>query len=332
MNRRTERAAPGEHRGMKRSTRMAITVGVVIFLSLVSSISFAAWTASSSKNATVSIGKVAVTTGTTGGANTISALGPHTYSAVSPPVLKPITVRNTGSVRATVSSIAILRTGTLGDNQVSVTFWAGSSSACTASAPAVTQLIINNTSIDLSSLNMTIPATGSAILCASTTFTGSLATQAGRTMNVEFALTSRAGTQWVAADSMAVAARSFTQSIFIDVAPNAPTVVQCVDTIDNNVITISWSTPNGFLAPNGGYNVYLDGVYLGNTPNTSTLVANRANSGTNAILTSDANSASGGNTGNLTVRAVTLTGTESANSAPIPIKPRNGNSGLSCAI
>jgi len=327
-----QHTASGESRGMKRSTRMAITVGVVIFLSLVSSVSFAAWTASSSKSATVSVGKVAVTTGTAGGANTISALGPHIYSPVSSPVSKPITVRNTGSVAATVSSITIVRTGDLGDNQVSVKLWASASSACVASATSVTQPLNNNTSINLSSLNMTIPASGSAILCASTTFTGDLVTQAGRSINVEFRLNASAGTQWTTTDSLSAAARSFTQTIIINITPNAPTMLQCVDQEDKSIISISWSTPSGFIAPNGGYNVYLDGVYLGNTTTTSTLVANRANTGITAILTSDENSASGGNTGNLTVRAVSATGTESANSAPIPIYPRNGNSGLSCAL
>lgn len=310
---------------------MSITAGVVIFLSLASSVSFAAWTASSSKSASVSTGAVAVSTATSAGLATISALGPFTYTSSNQSVTKPITVRNTGSADASVSSIVIISTGTLAASEITTKFWAGASSACAANTPVVTTTLTSGT-VALSTLNLAIAASSSAILCVSTTFTGNMSVLAGLSITASFTVRTSASTNWVADDALPAVSRTFTQLIFKPVAPNAPTSIQCVDDGDRNVITISWSTPSGFLLPNGGYSVYLDGVYLGNATSTSALVANRANTGTTAIMTNTDNSGNTGNTGNLTVRAVTLTGVESANSTAIPIQPRTGSSGISCVI
>ncbi|GAA1207130.1 hypothetical protein [Rhodoglobus aureus] len=329
MSRRAERADAGERQGMKRSTRMSITAGIVIFLSLTSSIGFAAWTASSSKSATATAGAVAVSTATSGGLATIAALGPFTYTSTNQSVTKPVTVRNTGSVEASVSSIAITSIGTLAGSEITARFWAGTSSACAATTPTITTTLGSGT-VSLSTLNLTIAASNSAVLCVSTTFTGNMTTLAGQSISSSFTVRTSASANWVADDLLPSASRTFTQLIFKPIAPNQPLNILCVDNHDKSMITISWSTPSGFPVLNGGYNVYLEGVYLGNTTSASTLVSNRANTGTNAILTDQSNSASGGNTGNLTVRAVTLTGTESVDSAVIPIQPRSGNSGLSC--
>lgn len=317
-------------RGIKRSTQVSIAAGIVVFLSLVSGASFAAWTASSSKSATATAGAISLTTSTSGGSPTITALGPVTYTSTSQSVTRPITVRNTGNVDAALSSIDISGSGTLVGAQISVRFWAGSSTACTASTPAVTTTLASGT-VALAALNSTVPGSGSSILCTSTTFMGSMANDAGKSITATFAIKAKAGDNWSATDASSNASRSFTQQVFQDTAPNAPGSIQCVDDSDRNQITVSWSTPSGFSTPNGGYNVYRDGQYLGNTAGTSTLVANRGNTGTDAILTYDGNNGNDGNTGNLTVRAVTSGGTESVDSAPVPLQPRNGQSGLSCA-
>ncbi|MGJ8720478.1 MAG: hypothetical protein ACSHW9_01415 [Salinibacterium amurskyense] len=311
MSRIAERMAAQGYRGMKRSTRVSIIAGVAVFLTLVSGVSFAAWTASSTKTATAATGAVALTTATTSGASTVSALGPHTYTATNQAVTKPITVRNTGSVEASVTSVTISRTGTLGGNQVAVKFWVGTSSACAATTPVVSSTLAGGT-VSLSTLNITLPSTGSAILCASTTFTGSMTTQAGRTTTATFALNSSAGTNWNATDSLSAANRSFTQDIFQSTAPNAPTATQCANQSAYDEIRISWTAPSGFSAPNGGYNVYYNGSFVANT------------SGTSMGLSGS------GASGNLTVRAVASDGTESVDSASIPVQPRFFGYGLAC--
>ncbi|MGV8858022.1 hypothetical protein [Rhodoglobus sp.] len=316
MIRHTAGTASAEGRGMKRSTRMSLIAGVAVFLTLVSGVSFAAWTASSSKNATATAGAVSVTTAVASGAATITAFGPFTYTSTNQTVTKPITVRNTGSVEASVSSITITRSGTLAGNQIAVKFWAGTSAACAATTPVVSTTLSGGT-VSLTTLNMTVASTGSAFLCASTSFTGSMTTQAGKSTSATFAVNTTAGTNWNATDSLAAASRTFAQVIFITTVPNAPTNTQCVNERDQNVITISWSTPSGFTTPNGGYNVYWQGSYLANTSSNSMGLQGS------------------GVTGNLTVRAVASDGTESADSANIPVEPRSYNwwgqgSGLSC--
>ena len=311
MSRTLERPTASGYRGMKRSTRISIIAGVAVFLTLVSGVSFAAWTASSTKTATASTGAVALTTSTTGGASTITALGPHTYTATNQTVTKPITVRNTGSVDASLTSVTISRTGTLSGNQVAVKFWAGTSSACAATTPVVSTNLGGGT-VSLSTLNINLASTGSAILCASTTFTGSMSTQAGRTTTATFAVNSSAGTNWNTTDSLSAANRSFTQTIFQSTTPNAPTNTQCVNQSAYDAITISWTTPNGFSTPNGGYNVYYNGSFVTNTSNTTIGLSGN------------------GASGNLTVRAVASDGTESADSANIPIEPRIAWWGVAC--
>ncbi|QYH35312.1 hypothetical protein [Salinibacterium sp. M195] len=296
---------------MRKLASFSITVGIVVFLCLTSSVSYAAWTASSTRTATATTGAVALSTSTSSGAATITALGPHTYTATNETVKKPITVRNTGSVAATVSSIAISRTGTLGDNQITVKFWAGTSSSCAATTPIVSTAL-NVGSVSLSSLNMTIAASGSAILCASTTFDGDVLAQAGRSANVTFQLKSSAGTNWIASDSLDSNDRSFTQSIVLKVAPNEPRNVECSNNGFSGV-TVEWSTPTGFVTPNGGYRVYFNGAYVTSTSNKW------------IDLYSD-----GDDTGDVTIRAVALDGTESADSDPIPLTPQNKNGGLRC--
>ncbi|MBH0129957.1 fibronectin type III domain-containing protein [Salinibacterium sp. NK8237] len=316
MIRIAHRFRADRYSGMTRSTRFAMIAGIAVFLTLVSSVSFAAWTATSTKSATASTGAVALSTATTAGASTITALGPYTYTATNQTVTKPITVRNTGSVDASVTSIVISRSGTLGGAQVTVKFWVGTSSACAASTPVVSTTLSGGT-VSLSTLNLSVAATGSAILCASTTFTGSMTTQAGRTTDVSFALNSSAGTNWNTTDSLALSGRSFTQSIFITTAPNAPTNLQCTNGSDEDRVTIAWSTPSGFTTPNGGYNIYYNGSLLGNVTTTSAGLTGSNVSGT------------------ITVRAVASDGTESADSSSVTLEPRSYDrrgqgSGIAC--
>ena len=309
---------------------MSITAALVIFLSLTSSIGFAAWTASTTKTATATAGTIAVSTAPSGGTGTITALGPFTYTSTAKTVTKPITVRNTGTVEATLSSITMSRTGSLPGSQIDVKFWAGTSSACASATPTVSNTLDVTAPVSLTSLGITIAASGSATLCASTTFTGSMTTYAGQTTTAVFAVNTIAGTLWTATDSLAPSSRTFTQDVYIVVAPNAPTGAACTPNADKNLITISWNAPSGFAVPNGGYNVYWNGTSIGNVTSTSTLVANKGNTGTDALMTDTGNSSSGANTGSLTVRAVASNGLESVDSAAIPIKPENGNSGIAC--
>ncbi|MBH0116459.1 hypothetical protein I6E52_06325 [Salinibacterium sp. NG253] len=317
---------------MKRSTRMSIIAGVAVFLTLVSGISFAAWTASSAKTATATTGSVAVTTGTSAGASTFSTLGPSTYTASNQTVTKSIVVQNTGSVATSLKDLVIARssTSTLTGSLVSLKLWVGSSTACATSTPIVSTTLSSGT-VSLSGLPVSINPSSSAILCASTTFTGNMTADAGKSLTATLTVRTNAGTSWIATDSQTEAKRTITQSVFESTVPNAPTAISCENVEnDKEYITLSWTTPSGFTAPNGGYNVYLDNVLIGNTTNTSTLISNRGNNSGNAIVTDTGNGASGGNSGNLTVRAVASNGSTSASSAAISLQPRNGNSGIAC--
>lgn len=330
MSRTVEGTGAPHYLGMKRSTRLSLIAGVAVFLTLVSGVSFAAWTASSTKGATASAGAVAVTTATTAGAASITTLGPHTYTAANQALTKPITVRNTGSVAATVDSIVIAPTGTLSGDKIDVTFWVPSGSSCSTPASAVSTTLSAGT-VSLSSLNMSVAASTSAVLCVSTTFTGSMAADAGESITATFALSTRAGTNWSATDVLSAANRSFTQEIFQSTTPDAPSAIQCTnDTSDNSKIYLSWAAPSGFVTPNNGYEVYWNGTSIGTTTNTNVYVINHGTPGTNTLVTDGNGGNSTGNTGYLTVRAVTSDGTESADSVQIPIQKRQGNSGLAC--
>ncbi|MBH0008425.1 hypothetical protein [Salinibacterium sp. SWN1162] len=297
---------------MKSSTRISFIAGFVVFLSLVSGVSFAAWSASSTQTATASAGAVALTTATASGVSTISALGPHTYTASNQSLTKAITVRNTGTVEATVSTIAITRSGTLGGDQIAVKFWVGTNSSCAATTPVVSTTLAGGT-VSLSTLNMKLASTGSAILCTSTTFTGSLVSQAGKTTTATFAVNSSAGTNWNATDVVAEAGRSFTQSVAVNSAPKAPSAIRCETHNNQKIAIVSWTAPTGFDSPNGGYKIYFNGVLNRTTTDTSVELAEH---GVNAEVT---------------VRAVALDGSESVDSAAVAIVSTNkGNGGSVC--
>jgi archaellum component FlaF (FlaF/FlaG flagellin family) len=327
MSIHTQREAASDYRGMKRSTRISVIAGVAVFLTLVSGVSFAAWTASSTKTATASAGTIAVTTATSGGAATITALGPYTYTAANQTITKPITVRNTGSVAATLSQITITRSGTLAGDKVDLKFWVGSSSACAASS-AVVSAKLSDASVSFTSQFLTIPASSSAILCASTTFNGSMTTEAGTTSTATFALRTAAGSNWVADDVLSSANRTFTQQI--DKPSTPPTAATCTPSNSNGEpITISWTAPAGFTV---GYRLYWNGSRLNETAFTGTSVQVLNQAATAPTLATDPSKTGNGgsNTGYLTVRAVASNGFESVDSAQIPITPRQGNAGIQC--
>ncbi|EPR76414.1 hypothetical protein ADILRU_1179 [Leifsonia rubra CMS 76R] len=298
---------------------MSIVSGVVVFLSLTSSIGFAAWTASSTKTATVSAGTIAVSTATSDGAATITSLG-HTYTTTSRTIVKPITIRNTGSVVATVSGVAIAATSTssLPGEQIAVEFWAGTSETCATAAPTVsTTLGAGN--VSLRNLTMVIPVNGSALLCTSTKFPGNIAAQAGKKITASFEITTTAGSNWNATDVVPINNRSFTQEIFEKPAPNAPTMLVCEDQKSNKKVEISWTAPAGFTTPNDGYNIYYDGVLETNTAETTVEIKEKKPVRMN-----------------ITIRAVDANGIESVDSIIVQIEPRktDGNGkekGISCA-
>ncbi|MEV8253100.1 hypothetical protein AB0O95_03945 [Rhodoglobus sp. NPDC076762] len=322
MTNPTSRTVTRGYVGMRRSTRSAIIAGIAVFLTLVSGVSFAAWNTSSATSATAATGAVALTSATTSGGSTITALGSHTYTATNQTVTKPLTVRNTGTVDASILSVAISRTGTLAGDQVAVKLWVGKNATCAASNPVVSSTLAGGT-ISLSALNVNLAAGGSAIICASTSFTGSMTTQAGKTTTATFAINSSAGTNWIATDSMTPASRSFTQDVAAAPKLAAPTNMQCTT---RSVYwgawyesQISWTAPtisSGSLS----YEVYFDNgtgpTLLGTTSATSVTI-------TRALISGD---------GDITVRATLNASTQSAASTPVAVQLANGwySTGVAC--
>jgi len=313
VNRPPRSTARRERTGMKRSTRMSIIAGVAVFLSLTSGVSFAAWTASSVKTATATAGNIALTTATTGGAATITALGPYTYSAGNLTVTKPITVRNTGNVVATLSSITITSTSSTTTAPlaaaIATKFWVGTSSACAASSTSVSSTLSSAT-VSLTGLNMNLPAAGSAILCASTTFSGSLAAYAGKSVTSEFVLKSSAGTQWTATDVLPTASRSFTQSIQSVPQLAAPSNMSCSTSTTWGLwpqANVSWNAPTTPSGTSITYKLYYQSgsttSLLGTTTNTAVTI-------TDSLVTSS---------GTLTVVATATGFTDSTSSGPISL-------------
>lgn len=294
MIRPTKTCNASTRHGMRRSTRVSIVAGVAIFLTLVSGVSFAAWNASSVKTSNASAGNVALTTAVTGNTSTISALGgPHTYTASSPTVTKPITIRNTGTVSASLSTLEISSSGTLAGNQVAVKLWVGSSASCgTAPSNIVSTSLLSTTPasgpISLSSLGMTVTASGSATLCASTTFTGNMTSQAGRSISAIFTLKSSAGTNWIATDAATAASRTFVQRIEEIPQLSAPTGMSCTTVAGGwfqlDRARISWVAPS---ANNVTYNVYFTNasgtVALSSTTSTTTTITSSQISSNGAV-------------------------------------------------
>lgn len=310
MTRDNRRLMFGERRGMGRSTRISVTAGVVIFLSLISTVSFAAWTTSATKTASVTSGSIAVSTANSSGTATIPSLGAVTYTSSNRTVTRPITVHNTGSVVASVASVAITRTGALPGADIAVKLWAGSNSACAVTSPVISTTLIEGT-LPLNTLNMTIPPGGSALLCVSTTFTGDISKQAGKSATAIVVLRTSASTHWFADDSQSKANRTFTQLVY---AVNPPTNVRCEE-LKKDKVDISWTTPASFTTPNNGYNIYFDGILEESTAGTTIEIHDKNKKGLSWLVT---------------IRAVDSNGVESADSQAISIEPGNKDKGISC--
>lgn len=249
MNRFDLRQPTPSRHGMKASTRMSMIAGVVVFLTLISGVSFAAWTATSTKTATATTGAVSIATGATKAAttSTIADLGPVTYEATNQSVVKPITVWNTGSVAATLNSVTISRplgsSNTLSGQDIAVKFWVGEDASCTAPT-SVTSTNLAAGTVTLSAPQPTIAAGSSIILCASTTFTGSLNNEV-RSISTELLLNASASANWKASDALAVPSRTFTQTVQQIPQLTSPNI-QCSDTRPGGgryQSTISWTPP-----------------------------------------------------------------------------------------
>jgi hypothetical protein len=234
----------------------AVALCLVVMLTLTSAVSFAAWNATVTKNATASAGTVGISS------SGFAALA-HGYSASSVVKVAPVTVSNTGTVPLTLSSVAIGATGPLAPN-LSLALWKAPSAGCQASVPTgsfTTTLSAASTAIP-ASFAFAVPATGLS-LCAATTLTGSAASLAAQTVTPTITLTGSVGSHWAAAD--ASTARSFTQTVQ-GVQP--PTGLGCADgdgypgwifTFDSVLIT--WTAPAGAVS----YKVYVataDGATL----------------------------------------------------------------------
>jgi hypothetical protein len=213
MSRHNPHTHVNERRRLKRSTRISITAGIVVFLSLTSNIGFAAWTTVGTKTATATAGVLSVTT-----SSTLTALTSEILEASYPTLTKPITVNNTGTVAATLSGIEIVRqaSSTLAGDLITVKFWAGTNGVCGTVTDAATATLSNG-NYSLSGLKITIPVSGAATLCASTTFNGdidSLRVQQSKSITAELKIKAVAkDTPWEAIDSESDANRQFTQTV-----------------------------------------------------------------------------------------------------------------------
>ncbi|QYH35313.1 hypothetical protein [Salinibacterium sp. M195] len=265
MSRSTSEHTARPYRGMKRSTRLTMVAGVAVFLTLVSGVSFAAWTASSLKTAAATAGAITVSTENSQGAATITALGPHTYDVSGGTKVAAISVNNTGTVPASVSTLAIARTGAIPGSQIAVKLWSQTTTPCSSTSPssAISSTLAGGT-IDLQSLTMTVAASSFATLCASTTFTGDLTTYAGMSTTATFTLNTAASANWKATDSLPLASRSFTQSVKTLSQLPAPSITGCSTTYRSYFwwfgyrpqATIAWNAPTAPAGTAITYKVY----------------------------------------------------------------------------
>lgn len=178
-------------RGMRLRTRIAATLGVVVFLVLAGTgAGFAYWTATSAVTATATSTNAAV-------ALTAPATLTTTYTSTaktSAPVA--LTLANTGGSPLGLALTATT-TNTALSGAITLTLWLQTGGSCGTTAPSAgTVSGLLSAPIVLPSGATSAPAGTSVIVCAVTSVTGSYATFAGQNVAVTLTLTGSVGTQW----------------------------------------------------------------------------------------------------------------------------------------
>jgi hypothetical protein len=218
-------------------TTLAITLAVMLTLS--STVSFAAWTATGQASTSAANGTVGITSNASIG----SALG-FTYAATNLTKIGAITLTNTGTVPLEIRNVVIAAQSAATNvppSQVGISIWAPSSSACGTLVPGTVLAsgTLASASLTLSSAQ-TVATTTPRTLCVATTLNGGIQTLAGKT--VEALLTFHAGvagnSTWVASDP---SNRTFTQQV-----PVTAPVVSCRSNSGSTYgFELSWSGTTG---------------------------------------------------------------------------------------
>jgi hypothetical protein len=286
--------------------RVAVTVALVVMLTLTSTVGFAAWNATVGKPATVTAGTVGISSSGFAGLA-------HTYTATSTTRIAPVAVSNTGTVPLTLSSAAIGATGALAPG-VTLALWKAPTTGCQAAVPSTgvftTTLNVATAAIP-ASLAFAVPTTGLA-LCAATTLSGTVAALAGQSVSATITLTASVGTQWTATD--ASTARSLTQSVQ---GVLAPTTLTCATGPGYTLfirrydgVTLQWKASAGA----DGYRIYAA------KPGGARQLVGSTTETRFDIDGSDLNQ-----TGQITVTIVAMSGgTESAASSGVPVLSTSG--------
>ncbi|WP_403024177.1 hypothetical protein [Salinibacterium sp. GXW1014] len=264
--------------------RTTIAIALALILAMGSTVSFAAWSASTTASSVAANGTIALAS------SGISSLG-HTYTNVDTSKIVPVTLSNSGSVALPLTSVAIATTGALPAGNVTLTVWASSGNTCPTSIPAAPTVkasaALSAPALSLPAGFVSVPASGSVVLCVATTLTGTLGEAAGLSLTPTLTFSGRVGDNWSATDASTT--RSFTQNV---AGLAAPRIVDCISgtrwTIFYTYDTarIVWTAVPGATS----YRLYRNGVAIGSAITGTEFTAN----GSTAVITQG---------GTITVRA-----------------------------
>lgn len=255
MSRAVSPPPRASHRALSRA---AATVALTTFLALGSSVSHASWTAvDDTQPATVTTGTMAMSSAGLAGLAI-------TYSATDQVVINPVTVSNTGSVPLELGSIGVTADASSDTLRANVTLvtWVKPAEGCLAPAPAGT--LLSSSSIPLPG-SVSVPAGGTAELCAATKLTGAVEGLASASMSLTLTVNASGGGTWATQ-----ASETLTQSVAGASLP-APTGLTCTPKAFSgfSFVVITWTAPTGSPSPVAGYNIYIDGFELGYMTGTS---------------------------------------------------------------
>ncbi|QEE61573.1 hypothetical protein FVA74_08270 [Salinibacterium sp. dk2585] len=264
--------------------RTTIAIALALILAMGSTVSFAAWRATTTASSAASNGTITLAS------SGIPNLA-HTYTSVESSKIVPVTLSNSGSVALPLTSVAIATTGALPAANVTLTVWARSGSTCPASIPAA-PTVKASASLSASILSLpaglgTVPAAGSVVLCVATTLTGTLGEVAGLSLTPTLTFSGRVGDNWTATDPSTT--RSFTQNV---AGLAAPRIVDCINgtrwtlLYTYDTARIVWTAVPGATS----YRLYRNGAAIGSAITGTEFTAN----GSTAVITQG---------GTITVRA-----------------------------
>lgn len=219
--------------------RTTVAIALAVMLTLSSTVSYAAWTATGDTSTTAANGTVGISSNASIG----PALG-FTYSPANLTKIGAIPLTNTGTVPLEVRNVAIAaetEPTNVPPSQVGIAIWSPSSSACGTSVP-LTLLASGTLGSGSLTLNAPLPlaTTAPQTLCVATTLNGDIQAHAGKT--VAASLTFQAGvagnSTWMASDT---SNRSFVQDV-----PFTATVVSCTSNKgDDYGFSLSWADTAG---------------------------------------------------------------------------------------